>query len=132
MVVTGGCGFVGQRIVHFLLESDPSIQVVVFDVVVPAVRHERVEYVRGSISILDHVRQAFKGADSVIHTASIIPSVKMQGSRALEIVNVDGTRNVIAACQELGIPRIVYTSSATVVGKAAGFFVTSFGFFRHV
>ena len=98
----------------------------------PAVRHERVEYVRGSISILDHVRQAFKGADSVIHTASIIPSVKMQGSRALEIVNVDGTRNVIASCQELGIPRIVYTSSATVVGKAVGFFVTSFGFFRHV
>ena len=52
----------------------------------------------------------------MIHTASIIPNVKMQGSRALDIVNVDGTRNVISTCQELGIPRIVYTSSATVVG----------------
>ncbi len=30
-------------------------------------------------------------------------------------VNVEGTRNIISACQRLGVPRLIYTSSASVV-----------------
>ena len=37
-------------------------------------------------------------------------------------VNVEGTRNVIAACQRLGVPRLVYTSSASVVFEGRNLF----------
>ena len=75
----------------------------VLDVIVPTVRHERVEYVRASITNLDHLLDAFRGAQSVIHTASLIPTIKMQKSRIIEIVNVEGTKTVIEACKQLGL-----------------------------
>jgi nucleoside-diphosphate-sugar epimerase len=82
--------------------SDDSVKVIVVDVVVPPVRHPRVEYVRASITNMDHLLGAFRGAQSVIHVASLIPNVKMRKSKAVEIVNVDGTKAVIEACQQLG------------------------------
>ena len=87
----------------FVPFSDPLIKVVVVDVIVPSVRHHRVEYVRASITNVDHLLDAFRGAQSVIHVASLIPSIKMQKSKIIEIVNVDGTRTVIEACQRLGL-----------------------------
>ena len=96
-------GFLGRRIVEQLLESDAALRVVVIDVLVPKERHPRVEYVRASITLPEHVRRALEGGiDAVIHTASIIPDLRMQGSKALHIVNVDGTANIIQACIELG------------------------------
>ena len=75
------------------------------DVLVPKIRDERVEYVRCSITNPEHVLEALRGVDSVIHTASIIPNIYMQHSRLIELVNVDGTKNIIAACQSLGLTR---------------------------
>ena len=89
--------------VDLLLASDPSLRVVVIDVVVPKSRHERVEYVRASITLEEHVRQALAGVDSVIHIASIIPDLRMQSSRVIELVNVNGTKNILAACKALGV-----------------------------
>jgi nucleoside-diphosphate-sugar epimerase len=79
------------------------IKVVVVDVIVPSVRHPRVEYVRASITNVDHLLDAFQGAQSVIHVASLILNVKMRKSKIIEIVNVDGTKAVIEACQKLGL-----------------------------
>ena len=50
----------------------------------------------------------------VFHTASLIPVSILNTPEAMERVNVKGTKNVIQACQQCGIKRLIYTSTATV------------------
>jgi hypothetical protein len=99
VVVTGGSGFVGRRIIELLLREPHQYRVTVLDVLLPVVKHASVTYVRGDICNPEHVVAAFKGADAVIHVASIIPSLKTQASPIIHRVNVDGTRVVIDACK---------------------------------
>lgn len=52
----------------------------------------------------------------VFHTATVAPTADDSANKALAYaVNVDGTRNVIDACIASGVPKLVYTSSASVV-----------------
>lgn len=52
----------------------------------------------------------------VFHCAAITPTRENDKNKALmHAVNVGGTRNVIAACQEHGVGRLVFTSSSSVV-----------------
>jgi FlaA1/EpsC-like NDP-sugar epimerase len=99
VVVTGGSGFVGRRIIELLLLEPQQYRVVVLDVLLPVVKHPRVTYVRGDICDAQHVETAFKDADAVLHVASIIPSLKTQHSPAIQKVNVGGTRAVIEGCK---------------------------------
>lgn len=56
------------------------------------------------------------GMDVVFHCATMAPSAENATSKALAYaVNVRGTENVIQACQSEGVPKLVYTSSASVV-----------------
>jgi len=143
VVVTGGSGFVGRRIVELLLQDARQYRITVLDVLLPVAKHASVTYVRGDICDAKHVESAFKGADAVLHVASIIPSLKTQASPVIQRVNVEGTRAVIDACkvrpatalsllafrcictpspplplcscQTCRVPRLIYTSSATIV-----------------
>jgi FlaA1/EpsC-like NDP-sugar epimerase len=99
VVVTGGSGFVGRRIIELLLQEPQQYRVVVLDVLLPVVKHSSVTYIRGDICNPAHVEAAFKGASAVLHVASIIPSLRTQASPIIERVNVGGTRVVIDACK---------------------------------
>ncbi len=56
------------------------------------------------------------GRDLVIHCATAAPSAANAGNEELMYaVNVRGTEHVVAACRAAGVPRLVYTSSASVV-----------------
>ena len=120
MLVTGGSGFVGSalcRRLHALghdviaLARRPSpglaaagIRTVCHDLSAPA-----------DDSTLAGM---FAGVGCVFHTAA---HVKMWGPReAFRAGNVVATGNVVAACREAGVPRLVFTSSPSVVATSAG------------
>ncbi|KAF7978496.1 hypothetical protein HWV62_45645 [Athelia sp. TMB] len=108
-LVIGGSGFVGRHIVQQLLDRGDSVSV--FDIVQ---RYHDTPFYSGDISEEGSVTQALQqsGATCIIHTASpphgLDPAIYWK-------VNVDGTRAVIAAAQALGVPKLVFTSSAGVV-----------------
>lgn len=110
-VVTGGTGFVGQRLVEMLVERGAK-RVVSFDVVPKpesAWDHPAIEWVRGDITDMDAVREAVKGADCVWHNAAAVgPFHPME---LYDKVNHIGTLNVIDACRAEGVPKIVMSSS---------------------
>ena len=118
ILITGGAGFLGQRIVEEFLSNDsplvPGI-VRVFDN-----RHyggkfeDRIEIVKGDIRNPGEVGKACKGIDIVIHSAAIIDWGTRSENEVLD-VNVGGTENVIRACKENGIKNLVYTSSLDAV-----------------
>lgn len=112
-VVTGGTGFVGQRLVEMLVERG-ALAVVSFDIV-PRERmkgawdHPAIEYVVGDITDRAAVDRAIKGADCVWHLAAAVGPFH---PRAIyEKVNYHGTLNVIEACRKHGVKKLVMSSS---------------------
>jgi sterol-4alpha-carboxylate 3-dehydrogenase (decarboxylating) len=113
-VVTGSSGFVGAHLTRALVARGDGV--VAFDVAAPKqpLGAEGVEQVVGDLRDPAAVRDALRGADVVFHVAS---RVQTRGHGAGEVfaINVEGTRNILGACRDEGVGRLVYVSSASVV-----------------
>lgn len=73
-------------------------------------------FVQGDICSYEQVERAVAGVDCVFHIASYGMSGREQLNRNLiEAVNVEGTQNILKACVEHGVHRLVYTSTFNVV-----------------
>lgn len=109
--VTGGCGFVGHRLVEMLVERGAA-RVVAFDVApAPAWKLDdpRVQYVQGDITKAEDVDKALQGIDCVWHVAALVGPYHPKERYTL--VNYHGTLNIIEACRKHGIKKVVMSSS---------------------
>lgn len=80
-------------------------------------RRHRVEVVWGDLRQPDAVAQAVEGADVVVHLAAMIPPRSEEHPEQARLINVDGTAQVIAACQAQPTPpRLLFSSSVEVHG----------------
>lgn len=67
----------------------------------------------------DLLASAVRGADAIIHTAALhAPHVGVVPDSEFERINVAGTRRVIAAARQAGVPRLVFTSTTALYGPA--------------
>ncbi|XP_036004513.1 3 beta-hydroxysteroid dehydrogenase type 7 [Fundulus heteroclitus] len=123
-LITGGCGFLGKHLLDVLLEKEDRLEEVrVFDKHVDPGLGERrradgakVTVIQGDIADYNSVLEATRGADVVIHAASLVDVWHKVPEDVIYSVNVTGTENVIKACVECGVERLVYTSSMEVIG----------------
>ncbi|XP_060644407.2 short-chain dehydrogenase/reductase family 42E member 1 [Anolis sagrei] len=115
VLITGGAGYFGFRLGCSL--SLKGVDVVLFDASEsPPELPEGVRFVRGDVRFPCEVEQALRGVTCIFHVASFGMSGREQLSRKrIEAVNVGGTRNVLRAAREAGVPRLVYTSTYNVV-----------------
>jgi nucleoside-diphosphate-sugar epimerase len=116
VLVTGGSGFVGGAVARLLRRHGHEVRSLSRTGQPELARHG-VEEFPGDLLDQDAVRGACRGAEAVVHCAA---RVGLWG--ALDDfyrVNVSGTNHVIRACQELGISRLVFTSSPSVVFTGA-------------
>ncbi|XP_040266466.1 short-chain dehydrogenase/reductase family 42E member 1 [Bufo bufo] len=115
VVITGGGGYFGHRLGCTLHQM--GVSVVLFDVRKPAQDlPDGIQFIQGDIRSQSAVEEALTNASCVIHTASYGMSGREQLQTQLtEEVNVKGTENVILACVNKSIPRLVYTSTFNVV-----------------
>ncbi len=112
VLVTGGTGFVGRRVVDRLLAQGRSVTVV-SRTPAPDLERRGVRFVSASIEDDAAVRAACAGMESVFHVAA---KVGVWGRYAdFHRVNVLGTRAVIAACRAQGVRRLIHTSTPSVV-----------------
>jgi UDP-glucose 4-epimerase len=126
-VVIGGAGLIGSHTVETLLREDVA-ELVVYDNFVRG-RHENLVTALadprctvyehgGDIMQTDVLRRALDGADGVFHFAALWLLHCQDFPRAAFDVNIRGTFNVIEACIDAGVQRLVYSSSASVYGDA--------------
>ncbi|XP_007544951.1 3 beta-hydroxysteroid dehydrogenase type 7 [Poecilia latipinna] len=123
-LITGGCGFLGKHLLDVLLEKEEKLaEVRVFDKhIYPGFHEQRktdeveVTLIQGDITDYNSVLEATKGVDVVIHSASLVDVWHKIPASLIYSVNVTGTENVIRACVECGVERLVYTSSMEVIG----------------
>lgn len=112
VLVTGGGGFLGSGIVRKLVSRGDSV-VTLNRRHYAALDNLPVEQVRGDVADFEVVRSAAEGCELVFHVAA---KAGIWG-RLLdyELANVTGTKNIIRACRDHGIEKLVYTSSPSVV-----------------
>jgi 3beta-hydroxy-delta5-steroid dehydrogenase/steroid delta-isomerase len=117
-LVTGAAGFLGRSLVAALLERGCRVRALVHRAPLP-IEHERLECVRGDVRDRDAMLRACETIETVFHTAARIGllggrAVTEEYRRPIHEVNVGGTENVLAACRQQGVGRLVYTSSVDV------------------
>jgi 2-alkyl-3-oxoalkanoate reductase len=114
VLVTGGGGFLGRDIVRQCLAQGDAVRVLGRNRYAD-LEAQGVEGHVGDVSDADAVRRAAKGTEIVYHTAAIA-GVWGDG-RVYDRTNIDGTNNVVAACRQEGVGRLVYTSTPSVVAS---------------
>jgi nucleoside-diphosphate-sugar epimerase len=111
VVVIGGSGFIGSRLLEALVER--GHEVVNVDRVAP--KKEIAPFIAGDVRSLEQLTAACAGADAIVNLAAEHRDDVQPLSRYTE-VNVDGAANVAAAAEANGITRIVFTSSVALYG----------------
>lgn len=118
--MTGGAGFVGSNLA-LMLRDDWGSDVVVFDDLSTGVA-DRVdgvaELVVGSVTDVEQLRETIAGADAVFHLAARNIIASSRDPLDDLAVNAQGTLNVLRLCLELGVGRVVYTSTSSVYGNS--------------
>lgn len=127
IVVIGGAGLIGSHTVDQLLHEDPK-EILIYDNFVRGTHENlkdalkdprvRVFEVGGDITQPDILNAALKGADGVFHFAALWLLQCHEFPKSAFKVNVEGTFNVMDACVQQGVKRLVYSSSASVYGDA--------------
>eukprot|EP00638_Chattonella_subsalsa_P000021 CAMPEP_0117742988 /NCGR_PEP_ID=MMETSP0947-20121206/5860_1 /TAXON_ID=44440 /ORGANISM="Chattonella subsalsa, Strain CCMP2191" /LENGTH=285 /DNA_ID=CAMNT_0005559589 /DNA_START=93 /DNA_END=947 /DNA_ORIENTATION=- len=110
-VVTGGSGFVGQRLVEMLVERGAK-KVVSFDIAPKpkdALEDARIVYMQGNLINQNDVDRMCEGADCIWHIAALVGP--FHPKEAYVQVNYQGTVNIINSCRKFKVPKIIFSSS---------------------
>jgi len=110
-LVTGGAGHLGNVLVRELVAQGEKVRVLIL----PGENTQSlggldVEFVEGNILDMDCLINAMSNVDVVFHLAALV-SITEDQMHLLQVVNVEGTRNIIEAAKQSGIKQLVYTSS---------------------
>jgi len=117
--VTGGTGFVGQRLVARLAQDSP-VRVLAMDLGAAPVKD--VGYIVGEVTSPEVADRFVQGCTSIVHLAGIAhSSLRTEAEKQHSYkVNVDGTRTVLNAALRHGVRRFVFVSTAHVYAVHSG------------
>jgi dihydroflavonol-4-reductase len=108
IVVTGATGHIGANLVRALVERGDKVRVTVREDT-RAIDGLEVERVPADVLDRESLARAFKDARLVYHLAAHVSI--LEDAERLRAVNVDGTRNVVEACLECNVQRLVHACS---------------------
>jgi dihydroflavonol-4-reductase len=116
ILVTGANGFLGSWVIRKLIEEGHQV----FSMVrknsdLSELDRVPTEFIYGDVTDLPSLLSAFQNMDSVFHLAGLI-AYKKSDRQKMEKINVGGTANVVEACIERKVRRLVHLSSVVAVG----------------
>jgi dihydroflavonol-4-reductase len=114
--VTGASGFVGANLVRALLAGGWRVRALVRGEA-PSLAGLDVERVEGDL-FRPGLSGAMQGCDALFHLAATY-SLWRRDRASVMRANVEGTRSVLAAAREAGVPRSIHTSSVAAIGVRA-------------
>lgn len=128
VLITGADGFIGSHLTEMLVRQGYSVRAFVMynsfnswgwlDQCPPELRGQ-FEVFAGDIRDPHGVKEAMKGCDLVLHLAALIAIPYSYHSPDTYVdTNIKGTLNVLQAARELGVKRVIHTSTSEVYGTA--------------
>ncbi|PCJ26005.1 MAG: NAD-dependent dehydratase [Flavobacteriales bacterium] len=128
VLVTGADGFIGSHLVEKLLEEGCSVKAFVFynsfntwgwlDSF-PKEKLDKIEIFTGDVRDPNGVRTAIKDCDVVFHLAALIAIPYSYHSPDSYVdTNIKGTLNILQACKDFNIEKLIITSTSEVYGTA--------------
>ncbi|MGR3179060.1 MAG: NAD-dependent epimerase/dehydratase family protein [Candidatus Anammoxibacter sp.] len=115
-LVTGGGGFLGSAIINILVKRGDTVCSLSRNEY-PKLNEIGVRQFKGDLTDSESVKTASEGCDVIFHVAA---KAGIWGPyKEYYRINVEGTRNVINACRLHNIPKLVFSSSASVVFTGA-------------
>lgn len=124
VLVTGGAGFIGSHLCRELAKGGNRI-VILDDLStgkkenIESILGERVIFIQGSVVELPLLRELFQNIDTVYHLAALasVPQ-SLDNPLATHEVNLTGTLNVLLAARDIGVRKVVYSSSSAIYGDS--------------
>ncbi|GAB4491532.1 MAG: SDR family NAD(P)-dependent oxidoreductase [Anaerolineales bacterium] len=128
VLVTGAGGFIGSHLVEKLVAEGAQVRAFVrynsradvglLKLTAPEIRSQ-LEIIGGDLRDEHAMRKAVEGCQVVLHLGALI-SIPYSYYHPVEVAqtNVIGTLNILNACREAGIERLVHTSTSEVYGTA--------------
>lgn len=128
VLVTGADGFIGSHLVEGLVSEGHLVKAFVYynssnswgwlDALDKSIM-QNVEVITGDIRDAVCVKQAMEGTEMVFHLAALIAiPYSYRAAQSYVDTNVSGTLNVVQAAKDLGISRVLVTSTSEVYGTA--------------
>ncbi|MFN7455011.1 MAG: NAD-dependent epimerase/dehydratase family protein [Pseudobdellovibrionaceae bacterium] len=119
VLVTGANGFLGSWVTRHLVQQGHEVTALVRKTSdLSELQGVDCQFSYGDITDSVSLEQAAKGKEYVFHLAGLI-AYKASERNKMELINVQGTKNVIDACRTQQVQRMVYLSSVVAIG--AGF-----------
>jgi dihydroflavonol-4-reductase len=119
--ITGATGFVGGHVARRYAEEGASLRLLTRQTSrLDSLEGLDAEMVTGDLRESEKLRSALTGCDALVHVAADY-RLWVRDPKQMYAANVDGTRDLLKLAREVGIQRVVYTSSVATMGfKADG------------
>lgn len=127
ILITGATGLVGSHLTLELAKQNTKVRALyrnseniaktknVFDYFNFSHLFDNIEWVKGDLTDIPSLNQAFEGVSQVYHCAALI-SFDPRDEDKLRKINIEGTANIVNCCIAFGVRKICYTSSIAALG----------------
>ncbi len=121
ILLTGITGLAGSFIAKKLINENHEIYGLVrqsADMTLLNKFKEKINFIEGDILDVPNLYNAIKGKDVVIHCAAMVSFANKDREKLFK-TNVEGTANVVNACIEFEVKKLIYLSSVAAIGKGS-------------
>ncbi len=114
--ITGATGFVGSHVARQYAAEGASLRLLTRRTSrMDALKGIDAEIVQGDLRQPENLRSALTGCDALVHVAADY-RLWVRDPQQMYAANVDGTRELLKLAREMGVQRVVYTSSVATMG----------------
>jgi len=115
ILVTGATGLVGAHLIKALLQKGERVRALYHSSTPPS-DVQKAEWVKCDILDIIALEEVLKDVKQVYHCAAIV-SFNPKRKHLLYQTNIEGTANIVNACLDAGVEKLVYVSSVAALGK---------------
>lgn len=114
ILITGSTGLVGSHLIQALIAKNEPVKAL-YRGSIPF-EHSLVQWVRADILDIVSLEEAMEGIEQVYHCAAIV-SFDPRQKKALHKINIEGTANIVNACLNTHVKKLLFVSSVAALGR---------------